>query len=331
MSELVSIITPCYNGEKYLDRYFQSIIEQTYPNVELIFVNDGSTDHTEEIALAFGEKLKARGYGYSYIFQRNSGQSAAINQGLKIFKGTYLNWMDSDDYLPADSIEKRVKYLEENRFLGVVIGRSEVVDDKRYKKVGLIQETGFDRVTPKKLAEDFLKGDSSCSCCCSTMVRTSMFRDSMPDPPQIEMPREIGQNYQLFLPIMFKYPVKYVPDVLGYYVIHADSHSHKRKSFEQMMHNHDVSTQTLYSIADRLRIDDDELISWFRSKIAEYDCKNRLDVMQHYRRSDGLDKVVAELKRMRRYDSSAKKKVLKIKYPHIKIIGDRIWKLKNKK
>ena len=330
MADLVSIITPCYNGEKYLDRFFQSLLDQTYPDVELLFVNDGSTDHTEEMALDYGEKLKARGYGFNYFYQPNAGQSAAINQGLKVFRGKYLNWTDSDNYLPNDSIEKRVLYLNDNPKLGIVVGRTEVVDDLDYKTVGLIQETGFNRITSKMLIDDFLKGEISCSCCCSTMVRSSMFLDSMPDPPQIETPREIGQNGQLFMPMMFKYPVKYVPDVLGYYVIHADSHSHQKKTFEQMMHIRDVSTQTLYSIADRLRVDDEELLSWFRAKIAEYDCKNRLEVMQHYRRSDGLQVIVEKLRIMGAYDASARRKVMKIKYPVIKSLGDKLWKLKNK-
>ena len=157
-----------------------------------------------------------------------------------------------------------------------------------------------------------------------------MFLDSMPDPPQIETPREIGQNTQLLLPMMFKYPVKYVPDFFGYYVIHNDSHSRQKKTFEEMMHIRDVSTKTLYSIADRLRVDNEELVSWFRSKIAEYDCKNRLEVMQHYRRSDGLQVIVEKLRSIGAFDASAKRKVMKIKYPVIKSLGDIIWKLKNK-
>ena len=330
MAALVSIITPCYNGERYLDKYFNSILAQTYPAIELIFINDGSSDKTEEMALEYGERLKKKGYQFTYIYQDNAGQSAAINQGLRVFKGEYLNWTDSDNFLPYNSVERRVQYLEDNPLLGIVIGRTEVIDSHEYKKVGLIQETGFDRVTPKLLAEDFLKGEISCSCCCSTMVRSSMFLDSMPNPPQIETPREIGQNTQLFLPMMFKYPVKYVPDILGYYVIHNDSHSHQKKSFEQMMHIRDVSTQTLYSIADRLRVDDEELLSWFRSKIVEYDCKNRLEVMQHYRRNDDLGQIVAQLRERGCYDAAAKRKVLKIRYPLFKIIGDRIWKLKNR-
>ena len=163
MAKLVSIITPCYNGEKYLDRYFNSILAQTYPAIEVIFVNDGSRDRTEEMALAYGEKLKARGYQFIYIYQENAGQSAAINQGLKIFKGEYLNWTDSDNYIPDDSVEKRVAYFEKDPELGLVIGRTVLVDDVDYKKVGQINEAAFEPA-PRPLIEDLLKGYSSSTC-----------------------------------------------------------------------------------------------------------------------------------------------------------------------
>ena len=329
MHKLVSIITPCYNGEKYLDRFFQSILAQTYPAIELIFINDGSSDSTEKMAMEYGEQLMAKGYGFTYIYQENAGQSAAINQGLKIFKGEYLNWTDSDNYLPDDSVEIRVRFLEENPDKGLVIGRTIVVDDIIFEKAGLISETGFNRTAPHQLAEDFLKGDMSCSCCCSTMVRSSMFRDSMPDPPHIETPREIGQNYQLFLPIMFRYPVSYIPDILGYYVVHNDSHSHTRKTFEQKMHIMDVANATLNSISDRIKVDDGER-AWFKSKIAEYDCKNRLNVLQHYRRKDGLHQIIGKMRQMGCYDAAAKKMVLKIRYPFIKRLADSLWKRKNR-
>ena len=328
MADLVSIITPCYNGEKYLDRYFNSLLEQTYPSVEVIFVNDGSADTTEKMALEYGRKLKEKGYDFIYIYQENAGQSAAINQGLKIFKGKYLNWMDSDNYLPPDSIQKRVDFLENNPEVGLVIGRTILVDDDSFKHTGLIKETGMERTSVHQLVEDFLKGDISCTCCCSTMVRSSMFRDSMPDPVQIETPRVIGQNYQLFLPIMFKYPVKYVQDILGYYLVHNDSHSRTRKSLEQKQHIQDVVRDTLSSIADRLKTNEEE-VRWFKAKIDEYDCKNRLNDLQHHRRKDGLNDIVARMKAAGCYDAAARKMVLKIKYPVIKKISDLIWKVRN--
>lgn len=328
MNKLVSIITPCYNGERYLDRYFNSLLKQTYPSVELIFVNDGSTDNTEKIALEFGEKLREKGYDFTYIYQENAGQSAAINQGLKIFKGEYLNWMDSDDYLPEGSVEKRVSFLEENPQIGLVVGRSVVVDDINYERIGLISETGMERTGVHQLVEDFLKGEISCTCCCSTMVRSTMFRASMPEPLQIETPRVIGQNYQLFLPIMFNYPVRYIPDILGYYVLHSDSHSHVKKTFEQKLIIQNVIKDTLYSIAGRLKTDEEE-VEWFKSKIDEYDCKNRLNILQHHQRRDGLRGIINRMKEIKCYDAVAKRMVLKIRYPAIKRISDLIWKARN--
>ena len=329
MHKLVSIITPCYNGEKYLDRYFNSILAQTYPAIEVIFVNDGSRDRTEEMALEYGEKLKARGYQFTYIYQQNAGQSAAINQGLKVFKGEFLNWTDSDNYIPVDSIEKRVACFEKDPDLGLVIGRTVVVDDIEYNQERQIKETGMDRTAPQQMIVDLLKGYSNCTCCCSTMVRSSMFRDSMPDPPQIEAPREIGQNFQLFIPIMFNNKAVYVQDVLGYYVTHKDSHSRSRKSFEQKLHTLDVANETLTSISKRIKVDDSQR-EWFINKIAVHDCKNRLDVMQHYKRKDGLGEIIRTLKRCGAYDLDARITVLKVKYPFFKKIGDRFWKWKNR-
>ena len=328
MADLVSIITPCYNGEKYLGRFFQSILDQTYPDVELIFVNDGSTDNTEGIALEYGEKLKARGYGFTYIFQSNSGQSAAVNQGLKLFKGDYLNWTDSDDFLTTDSIEKRVRFLEDNPEVGLVIGGTILVDDVRYEQIVFLDASRSNRTEPRDIVEDYLKG-VFVNPCCSAMVRATMFKEAMNNNLIIEEVREIGQNYQLFIPIMYKYPVRYIPDVVSYCVVHNDSHSHSKKDFEQKIHILDVANSTLNSISDRIQIDANEK-KWFKRKIAEYDCKNRLEVLQHHHRKESLSEIVRKLKNVGAYDSTARKMVLKIRYPFIKKMGDRLWRLRNK-
>ncbi len=328
MQDLVSIITPCYNGEKYLDRFFVSLLEQTYPNVELIFINDGSTDSTEQVALEYGEKLKARGYGFTYIYQHNLGQSAAINQGLKCFKGKYLNWTDSDDYLTPDSLSIRVQFLEDHPDVGLVIGKTVLVDDSQYSQIGLLGNMRINMMSSKEMIEDYLRG-SFTNPCCSTMVRSAMFRSAMPEDLKIEEVREIGQNYQLFLPIIFKYPVSFIPDILSYCVIHKDSHSHTTKSFEQKLHIQDVAKKTLISIANRIQTNEEE-IKWFKSKIDEYDCKNRLEILQHHKRKDGLDELVGKMKELGCYDAVSKKIVLKIKYPLLKKVSDRIWEFRNK-
>ena len=95
---VVSIITPCYNGEKYIKRYMNSILEQTYPYLELIFINDGSNDCTEEIVLSYEEKLQNKGIKFVYLKQKNKGQAAALNSGLKKFNGEYVTWHLKDTF-----------------------------------------------------------------------------------------------------------------------------------------------------------------------------------------------------------------------------------------
>lgn len=327
MAELVSIITPCFNGGKFLHRYFNSILEQSYPEVEVIFVNDGSIDDTEKIALAYGEKLKARGYGFIYLYQENAGQSAAINQGLKVFSGEYLNWMDCDDSLTPDSILYRVNYLKSNPDVGLVLGHSVAVNSK-YERVGILGERQAERVRFETYIPGFLNGTVACPCC-SSMVRSSMFREAMPLPLRIADPREIGQNYQLFIPIMLRFPVSFVEDEWAYCLMHENSHSRSKKTFEERMHIADVGTSVLNAIADSLKNCEHDKY-WLKSLVSEYDCKNRLAVMQHYHRDDNIDSIVGKLKSLGRYDAAARKMVLKIKYPVIKKLSDRVWKLRNK-
>lgn len=327
MCKLVSIITPCYNGEQYLDRYFGSILSQTYPSIELIFINDGSTDRTGSIAMNYKPELERKGYVFKYIYQENAGQSAAINKGLEHFTGDYLNWFDSDDYIPRDSVEKRVDYLERHPDVGLVVGRAVVVEDITYKPIGLIRETSLKRVSTKSLVEDLLGEKFNCCCCCS-MVRSEMFRSAMPDPLKIDAPREIGQNTQLFMPMMFRYPVRYVKDVLGYYVFHTDSHSHVAKNFEQRLHIVDVSVDVLNGIAEGLRVDRDTA-EWFRHKICEYGLKSRLRVMHECRCDDGLEDTIELLRSSGCYDMEARRMVCKMKYPVLRKAGDLLWKLRH--
>lgn len=132
MQPLVSIITPCYNGEKYLASCLDSVLAQTYDNVEFILVNDGSNDKTALIAEAYKEKFKLK--GYIYIYQENKGVSAAVNRGLEIFNGKYLMLADSDDILEKDCIRSKVEYLERNTEIALVAARAKVANEWNINK-----------------------------------------------------------------------------------------------------------------------------------------------------------------------------------------------------
>lgn len=105
---MVSIIIPIYNTELYLDECIQSVLNQTYPYWELILIDDGSTDHSKEICLKY-QKKDSR---ISYIYQYNQGVSHARNQGLKIARGKYVYFMDSDDIAEALLLEKAVSHIK---------------------------------------------------------------------------------------------------------------------------------------------------------------------------------------------------------------------------
>ena len=128
MKPLVSIISPCYNGETYVGRFLDSILAQNYPNIEVIIINDGSKDKTENVILSYKQKFEDKGYKFYYIYQNNAGQSAAINQGLKVFHGKYMTWIDSDDVLVSDAISEKVSFMEKNPTIGLAICKIKVID-----------------------------------------------------------------------------------------------------------------------------------------------------------------------------------------------------------
>ena len=84
MNDLVSIIVPCYNGEKFVDRCFNSILKQDYARIQIIAVNDGSTDQSEQRILAWNDRFKNAGMQLVYIAQENKGPGGAINNKRSI-------------------------------------------------------------------------------------------------------------------------------------------------------------------------------------------------------------------------------------------------------
>jgi glycosyltransferase involved in cell wall biosynthesis len=110
---LVSVVIPCYNSSRYLAETIESILAQTYPRVEIIVVDDGSTDATPEIA---------QSYPVQYFFQRNRGISAARNTGVLQSRGKYVQFLDHDDRLLPEAFALGVKLLEEHPECSMAVG-----------------------------------------------------------------------------------------------------------------------------------------------------------------------------------------------------------------
>lgn len=108
---LVTVITPCYNEESRLDDYFNSVLSQQYERIQLIFVNDGSTDHSEAVVTKYKNRLEAK-LDFQYLFQNNTGYISAINNALDYVKGEYVCFFDADDMMMPHKIKSHVDYLE---------------------------------------------------------------------------------------------------------------------------------------------------------------------------------------------------------------------------
>ncbi|MDY2938244.1 MAG: glycosyltransferase family A protein [Fusicatenibacter sp.] len=250
MPSLVSIVTPCYNGEKYIGRFLDSIIRQSYPKLELVIINDGSTDETERVIYDYQEKLEQRDIQFVYQYQENAGQAAALNRGLKLFTGEYLLWMDSDDEISPDFIEKRVLFLENNPEYIYCYGKAiSVLEEEPNKVIQTFEkrkETGN-----KRFFEDviYLKNVFFPGYMVKTQALNHVIKNR-----DIYQGRG-GQNAQILLPLAWYYgDPGYVDEAVYVYYIRKNSHSHSQDTSEKIisqLNNYEkILLETLNKIDD---------------------------------------------------------------------------------
>lgn len=126
---LYSIVVPVYNVEKFLDKCIESLINQTYKNIEILLVNDGSTDKSLSICKSYEKKDKR----IKVINKKNGGLSDARNVGISNAKGEYIMLVDSDDYIELDSCEKLLKYCKKGA--DIIAGNAYRITDGKKSKM----------------------------------------------------------------------------------------------------------------------------------------------------------------------------------------------------
>ncbi len=200
---LVTILTPTYNNAKIIHRLLDSVLAQSYPNIEMIIIDDGSTDDVAKVVYRYIDLFKQRGYSLEYHYQSNGGQSVAINNGLKRVKGEYLLWPDADDFYASD------------RAISTLVGELAASGD----------DVGMVRCESNLLAEESLDVVGSLQLMFGVRARAFLFMDCllcrwgfwyqpggyivrMADLDRLIVGREIytnkraGQNWQLMLPLL---------------------------------------------------------------------------------------------------------------------------------
>jgi glycosyltransferase involved in cell wall biosynthesis len=244
---VVSIITPCYNGEKCVHRFLDSILAQTYSFIELILINDGSTDNTEKIVLSYKYRFESKGIKFVYIFQENKGVGGAINAGLKKVTGKYLCWPDYDDYLEPESIELRLKILEKFPEFAIVASDAYIRSIENPDLSIRLASAGFKNSDDPDQFVHLLNGRSYiCSGC--YMVRTKVFFETHPSGEIY--PAKKGQNYQMLLPVYYLHKRYFLNKPLYNYIRYSASLSQNgaisfREEIYEYIKEKDIFIKTL--------------------------------------------------------------------------------------
>ena len=139
--DLISIILPIYNVATYIDRCLESVVKQTYKNIEIILINDGSTDNSKSLCIKWTNKDTR----IQYIEKKNGGVCSARNAGLKIAKGKFISFIDPDDYVSLNIIEHLYSLMIKGNCDLSICGRIEVINGK-------------ERTYPNKGIHYFFKG-----------------------------------------------------------------------------------------------------------------------------------------------------------------------------
>ena len=196
---LVSVIVPVYNADKYIKNCIESILSQCYHNFELILVNDGSTDGSEEQCMAYTSRTNVQ-----YYSQPNGGVTSARKKGFELSKGEWIVFVDADDSLETDALKVLV---ESGIHSDIVIGST---------------QRGNAVVCPKEMSRDlYLEKMYARMIPCS--LHSKMFRKSLFVETYFDLPRDLvfGEDYimNLFLAIANKKTVSVCKKVVYNYHI----------------------------------------------------------------------------------------------------------------
>ncbi len=217
----VTIIIPSYNREKFICETINSALSQTYPNIEVIAVDDGSTDTTGEVLLNYGDKITV----LEHSGRANKGQSAAINLAMRETRSKYVAILDSDDLWVPDKIEQQVKFLEKHPDVGLVYANGYAIDENGNKLYKLIPLGHVENNDPSRL---LLQCHFSVPS--NSLVRRSVF-ETVGD---FDETMRSAQDHDMAVRIAEVTKLSYIDQPLWYYRRHPDTQSgkHVRRRWE---------------------------------------------------------------------------------------------------
>ncbi|WP_165062229.1 glycosyltransferase family A protein [Adlercreutzia sp. ZJ154] len=299
VTPLMSIIVPCYNMERYLPNMMNSVLNQTYPSIEVLAVDDGSQDDTLAILRRYETRFEECGYKLIVIHKKNGGAASAINAALPLFSGEYLMWVDGDDILLPNNVKKKVDFLQNHPEYGFVLCKGVVVFEDDISTPCLpmwrVKPAGEDT-----LFEDLVMERNVVYGPGVVAVRAEAIRSSIPSLHIFESVQ--GQNWQLMLPLAYRECCGYIDEILFKCVAHTDSHSRRERTYKECIQRQydfqELICITIESIPD---INDIEIEKWHR-KVALKHARNRLREAYRENNRVDIDKFRNEIARCGEYN-----------------------------
>lgn len=205
--ELVSVIMPAYNAEKYIGMAIESVMKQTYGNVELVVVDDASTDHTLDIMRQYADlwqdriRISAR--------EQNGGTAAALNDAIELAEGDYICWLSADDLYCEDMVESEVNFLKKHIDCSAVFSRCAFIDENNrflgeqpytYNKDFLTN--GMEGIIARLLVGSFWHG-------CSFLAKAKCFKEG----ERFNVAYKGAQDYDFWLRMAADYDIGYLDKI----------------------------------------------------------------------------------------------------------------------
>lgn len=257
---LVSLLTPMYNARHNVHRLLDSVLRQTYPRIEMIVIDDGSTDNSSDIVSSYISRFQARGYTLRCVRQENSGQSVAIKNGLQMVHGEFLAWPDSDDFYAADeAIEKMVNVLaHSDEEFQMVRTQEAFVEEETLAPITIKGQHAHEEEDSSLFYDCLYAKNDYYYCPGAYMVRTEKLYEVTHF--DIYTDKDAGQNLQLMLPILYKYRCKTILEPLYKVVVRKESHSRGQyKGFEAIKKRYASYLLTTVETLRRIGMPQDEI------------------------------------------------------------------------
>lgn len=215
---LVSVVIPVYNGARFLSQAIDSVLAQTYPAVEVVVVDDGSTDDSRALIAGYGDRIVA-------VHQNNGGVARARNAGIRAGRGELVAFLDQDDWWRPEKIAAQVRVFQSDPGIGLVHTGVAHYDQRAQAFVGRLNPHDAPHQLVGRCYERLLLGNGIYNA--TVMVRRTAL-DAV-GHFDASIAGNTVADYELWLRLARRFTLAYVPDELAVFRLHADQGTWKRR------------------------------------------------------------------------------------------------------